>query len=68
MAICAEDIRLIAELPGPGEWRVNLAGHMVVLSSPVSGNYAIVGQQLFKLPSPWDGESLGIPVHQNRPK
>ncbi len=63
MAIDADDITLIANLPGPGEWRVNLAGHMIILSSPASGNYAIVGRQLYKLPRPWDGVSLGEPVH-----
>jgi hypothetical protein len=63
MAVEVEDIRHVAKLPGPGEWRVNIAGHMIVLSSPYSGNYAIVGGQLYKLPSPWDGVSLGEPVH-----
>lgn len=65
----ANDIKNIARLPGPGGWIISRAGHLIVFHSPESGNYALVGNTLYKLPRPWDGVSLGKPVpnHQNLP-
>lgn len=56
-------MRMIAELPGPGEWKISVCNGFLVLASPHSGIYTLRDDVLRKVPPDWDGVSLGRAVH-----
>lgn len=53
------DSRLIAVLPGPGEWKISIVHRQLVLASPYSGMFTLHGTELRKVPPDWDGKTLG---------